>query len=1003
MKWLFLHCILLTLYLDATTVSLTLPWRHQFQFAGYYLAKEKGFYADVGLDVVIDEYEPSRDNTNEVLKGSYDFGIGHSSLILDAINHKDSIVIMAAIHQSSPLILLSKKRKDLTKLSDFKDKVIMMSADQSYTASINAMLMSSGLKLDSFKIVPTSFEPIDLINGYADMMTAYISNEPYTLKEKGIEYTIFDPKEYNFDFYSDILFTSHEFLQMHPDHVKSFYEASIKGWRYAYANMQESAQLIFDKYNTQNRSLDALLYEAKTLKNLAFKDQIPFGNIDVLRLREITNTFRLLGLVKTDNPDFNHAIYSPYQGSSIVLNDQHREFLIAHDTLRVCVIQNNLPLEDVQHNQFIGLSADVLSFINQTLQENIIPVATHSIKESLMLLETKQCDIISGVQPQFLKDHNDLLHTKAYADIPQYLITHTDTPFNSVTQLLHEKIGVESSEYPKELFKNIVTIASLKEGLSKVSNREIFGVISDLVSLKHLMETQTMSAYNILALDEDIPLCFAVHKESALLHDILNLHVSHLPANEINALVSKWLRIEYVKAFDYRFVWILLSVILFLLGMSYLIYLRLNRLLEQKNSTLKQQLQIFDENICASHTDKKGVINYVSEAFCKSTGYSKKELLGKTHRVIKHPNSSMAQFDDMWMSIASGHAWRDAIQNRNKDGSDIWFDTLISPTFDKRGKITGYKSIRHDITHKKMLEHYNVDLEYEVQQQTQTLEEQRQYLDTLFDINPNIAYVTDGHSIKHVNKAFLNFTECKTLELFLEKYECFCEWFMEADGYCKPKKDAKLGYAYTEHNQKSSKVLIEKDNQKYIFNLNAKPFYLEEKKHYLITLEDITKLEHQATRDALTGLLNRKQLDESLEYLIAKFNRYEHVFCVILIDIDFFKQVNDNYGHQMGDEVLKKISKLLQLRLRESDTLGRWGGEEFMILTASTHIKGAMTLCESIRLDIQKEDFGLKKALSVSIGVAEFDKSLDEKSIIHKADEALYKAKEEGRNRIVQA
>lgn len=267
----FLIIILLVLHVEAkvTEVSLVLPWKNQFQFAGYFVAKEKGFYKKVGLSVDIKEYDLKRDNTKEVSSRNIDFGVGHSSLIFDRINTYPNIVMLAALGQSSPLVLLAKKRKDIKSLKDIAGKKIMMSNDQTFTASINAMLSSENFTKDSFKIIPTSFNIVDLINGNADFMIAYSSNEPFALKEKGIEATIFDPKEYGYDFYSDILFTSRELSQNNPKLVDDFYKASMKGWKYAYAHLNESVRIIFKHYNTQNKSKKALLFEAKTLKKLA--------------------------------------------------------------------------------------------------------------------------------------------------------------------------------------------------------------------------------------------------------------------------------------------------------------------------------------------------------------------------------------------------------------------------------------------------------------------------------------------------------------------------------------------------------------------------------------------------------------------------------------------------------------------------------------------------------------------------------------------------------------
>jgi len=131
-------------------VTLQLAWKHQFQSAGYYMAKEKGFYEKVGLDVTIKEYDNTTRATDDVLNGKSDFSVGRSSIIHDRLEGKP-VVMLASIFQHSPAVLLTKKREDLQNISDFKNKRIMLSNDHLGLAAINAMLLSSGVKQNMYK------------------------------------------------------------------------------------------------------------------------------------------------------------------------------------------------------------------------------------------------------------------------------------------------------------------------------------------------------------------------------------------------------------------------------------------------------------------------------------------------------------------------------------------------------------------------------------------------------------------------------------------------------------------------------------------------------------------------------------------------------------------------------------------------------------------------------------------------------------------------------------
>jgi diguanylate cyclase (GGDEF)-like protein len=153
--------------------------------------------------------------------------------------------------------------------------------------------------------------------------------------------------------------------------------------------------------------------------------------------------------------------------------------------------------------------------------------------------------------------------------------------------------------------------------------------------------------------------------------------------------------------------------------------------------------------------------------------------------------------------------------------------------------------------------------------------------------------------------------------------------------------------------------------------------------------------------DKLTGLYNRVKLDDSMinEYAIAL--RYDRVFSIILLDIDFFKQVNDIYGHKIGDDVLVEIARVLTQNIRKTDILGRWGGEEFLIICPQTTQDEALHLATKINRAVASYDFSTyEKQVTVSIGVCEYEKEFDIEKMLLYADEALYLAKQNGRNRV---
>ncbi len=173
-----------------------------------------------------------------------------------------------------------------------------------------------------------------------------------------------------------------------------------------------------------------------------------------------------------------------------------------------------------------------------------------------------------------------------------------------------------------------------------------------------------------------------------------------------------------------------------------------------------------------------------------------------------------------------------------------------------------------------------------------------------------------------------------------------------------------------------------------------------------LTREILTrkKLEEEliiaATTDKLTQIYNRRKLEEIAQYEIERAKRYNIPLSFIMLDLDDFKQVNDTYGHQTGDRVLRTVSDIIMSNIRASDTAGRWGGEEFMILVPETALDNARELAEKIRNLIASYPFELSRPITISLGLAQLLRGDTFDSFIRRVDDALYRAKRQGKNRV---
>ena len=160
--------------------------------------------------------------------------------------------------------------------------------------------------------------------------------------------------------------------------------------------------------------------------------------------------------------------------------------------------------------------------------------------------------------------------------------------------------------------------------------------------------------------------------------------------------------------------------------------------------------------------------------------------------------------------------------------------------------------------------------------------------------------------------------------------------------------------------------------------------------------EEITRLSQE---DHLTGLLNRRRITQLLNNELRRALRYDSTFSVILLDIDNFKAINDRFGHQAGDMVLKKIADVIRKGVRATDLVGRWGGEEFLILSPETDVAGGISLAEKMRTLLEAADFDEVGGMTASFGVAALNQADDVEAVIGRADAGLYAAKYGGKNR----
>ncbi|MDX1351592.1 MAG: ABC transporter substrate-binding protein [Thiomicrorhabdus sp.] len=285
------------------TVKLQLKWQHQFQFAGFYMAQAKGFYQDAGLNVEFIEAKPGINPINEVLSGKSEFGIGTSELLLNYVKNKH-VVVLGVIFQHSPLGLAVLENSGIDTIHDLVGRKVMIEENSS---EIYAFLQHSQIRPEQLILQPHGFNIEDLINQNVDATSIYTTSEIYDLAKHKIPYRVFTPRMAGIDFYGDNFFTTESFLRKHPNLVEQFRRASIRGWKYAMSNIDETVQYIQQHY-AQQKTIAELKFEAQAMQDLMRTDLIEPGHMSDRRWQHIASVYQELGLLQKI-PDLEGFIY----------------------------------------------------------------------------------------------------------------------------------------------------------------------------------------------------------------------------------------------------------------------------------------------------------------------------------------------------------------------------------------------------------------------------------------------------------------------------------------------------------------------------------------------------------------------------------------------------------------------------------------------------------------------------------------------------------------------
>ena len=716
-----LLCVALSLSLyslagAAEKVSLQLKWFHQFQFAGYYAAKAQGYYAEEGLEVEIRPLNRMRSVVEQVGSGEADYGVGDSAIVADYARGAP-IVSLAAIFQHSPLVLISRKDSGIVSPSDLAGKRLMFDSKGSDDGPIRAMLAEAGISSERFEHVSHSYNNEDLSSGRVDAMSAYLTNQSFYFRERGVAVNIINPQSYGLDFYGDLLFTSEQELNTHPGRAERFLRASLKGWQYALDHPEEMIQLIKRQYQSEV-SLKLLRFGAKQTHRMIAPEAVPLGLIDVGRLRRLTAIYAEHKLAPAlSDKQLKRFVYA--SRPDLRLTDDETAWLKAHPVIRVGIDREFAPYEWFdEKGQFVGINAEILRLLEGKLGVRFEVAKGKSWQETLDMAKAGQLDMLS--------DAVSTPERRAYLNFTSDFIKSPIVILNdqrkgyiaNLDQLHGKRVAIKQGYFMQEVLARdhpqITLLATTDElaAFALIKEGKADAYVGDAPSLNFLLQQAGEMDLRLAGTTE-----YASEHSMAVIHghpellSILEKTLAAIPQVELDGVLNRWMSLRIEQGLPLRFV--LLSGVgaLFLLMLFALWVWRLRRevmartavekALEERERHFEQLLQnSFDTVVIL---DAQGVQRYVSASAEKVHGYSSAELVDiPVIEQMIHPDDQAQVRAAFRQIVETGYGGAE-YRHRCKGGGWVYFEArgtnqLANP--DIRGVVVNVR----DITEQKQAE-----------------------------------------------------------------------------------------------------------------------------------------------------------------------------------------------------------------------------------------------------------------------------------------------------------
>jgi len=994
----------------AEPITVYLNWQHQFEFAGYYAAQQQGYFDEAGLSVSLKAYESGSNITDLVTSAPARYGITDNRVILSYLEGRP-VVLLASLFKRSPHIIVT--QPDIQTPSQLKGKLIMAMPGELETAGMMTMLRQFYVSNEDFKTVPHDNKIDAFASGEVDAMTAFSSNQLFDLDRRHIAYNVLDPSRYTGELYSGNLFTSETEVREHPERVQKFTQAVLRGWQYALDHPKEIVQLIRSQYNNA-KSVEALTYEADKIRDAIRPSVYPIGSVELERLRQIASIY-IEHDYHVNRMNVAGILLQPSEIALSVLGLTAVElaFLKQNPVLNVHNEENWPPINFAVNGKPSGYSIEFMDLLASKLGIRINYITGNDWNAFMQMLSDGRLDIMLNIveTPERLKN---------FIFTPPYLSATTgiyvqggskNVAIRSLDELAGKTVAVPAGFFLNEQLKRYYPAIKVKnytdsiKSLEAVASGDVDAMVGRSGVINFLIEKQFLSNIVMSTAVEDprftSEMHLAVNKDQPVLRDILSKVISNVTESETTALRRKWSQSGFVK-----------QTSLTNAEQEYLLTREPVRVCIDPGWMPFEGFDL-DGQFIGMESDYFMLFERFlrlpfeivkTGSWTETLEYAKDRRCDLVSLIVETKKS--AAFLDFTAPYLS---YPYVIATRQEQ---LFVEDVKQVLEERVGIVRGY-ALYEDFSRRypdtEWVEVDNV--------QDGLLKVQSGEIFGLIDSVPSIGYamselgLTDIRITGKIEGQRLLRTGVRNDDPLLLSIMQKAVASLDTDDHQDIRRrwspinvQSKEDYTLTIWVFGISFLLLSFMLYRQItlrrYNRRIQEAFDDKEAANLALIEKTALLEKISITDPLTQVYNRLKINTLLQHELQRVRRYGGTFSVLLLDLDHFKIVNDTYGHPVGDQVLKTVVKVIQDGLRSTDSLGRWGGEEFMVICPETNLRSAMLVAENIRRQIARTLFVEVKHQFVSVGVTMHQPGDTLEAMVMRADDALYQAKDAGRDRV---